>query len=391
MPKAHTAAGADSPDRTAQAESVLAHALAAAGWRVRALPDNGSAKQPDMVARRRGAAYSIELKATSEGRSDRLIPLWSQACLRAVQLADDSHAPLAVIAAPRIPHRVAEHVLAFATEFAPHVAVGVIDFEGLRMFRGPYLEDLNSDSAHTPSSPSAGPSSSAIDLFSDLNQWMLKVLLAPELPDNMLSAPRDDYKNASELARAASVSVMSASRFVTQLHDHGYLDSSARYLSVVRREDLFRRWQAAGARPTRELALRFLLRGDPAVEFHRILRTDKTCLALFAAAAELGIGFVRGVPAYVYVDRLSSAKIASWKNVAAAGPGESPDLIVRQAPAVKSVFRGMVRVHDLPVCDVLQIWLDVSPHPSRGHEQAEVIERHLLDSVIHRRVGNSER
>lgn len=77
--------------------------------------------------------------------------------------------------------------------------------------------------------------------FSDLNPWMLKVLLAPELPEALLSAPRGQYRNASQLARAANVSVMSAFRFVRQLQREGYLHESAPNLNLVRREDLLSR------------------------------------------------------------------------------------------------------------------------------------------------------
>ena len=51
---------------------------------------------------------------------------------------------------------------------------------------------------------------------------MLKVLLAPEVPEELLSAPREQYRNASQLAEAAQVSVMSAFRFVQQLQVEGY-------------------------------------------------------------------------------------------------------------------------------------------------------------------------
>jgi hypothetical protein len=81
-------------------------------------------------------------------------------------------------------------------------------------------------------------------LSSDLNQWILKVLLAPELPEALLSAPRGQNGNASQLARAANVSVMTAFRFVQQFGREGYMHESAPYLRLVRREDLFSRWQA---------------------------------------------------------------------------------------------------------------------------------------------------
>ncbi|MEP7344209.1 MAG: RpiR family transcriptional regulator, partial [Gemmatimonadaceae bacterium] len=128
-------------------------------------------------------------------------------------------------------------------------------------------------------------------MFSDLNQWMLKVLLAPEIPNALLSAPRGRYSTASQLARAANVSMMSASRFVQQLRNDGHLHESAPYLQLVQRAELFRRWQAwVTVKSVKEMPMRFLLRGDPEVELARMLRTGKVCLALFAAADALGVG-----------------------------------------------------------------------------------------------------
>jgi hypothetical protein len=231
---------------------------------------------------------------------------------------------------------------------------------------------------HSPSGPKEH-----LHLFSDLNQWMLKVILAPELPEELLSAPRARYQNASQLAKSANVSVMSAFRFVQQLQQEGYLRESSPYLSVVRREHLFRRWQASALRRINEVPMRFLLRGkDPNAPLHRMLASDRACLALFAAADALGFGFVHGVPPYVYVRRLNQASLSAWKNLVSVEPGERPDVIVRQAPAPESVFRGVVRRHGISSCDILQVWLDVSNHPSRGEEQAELIRKRLLDRLI---------
>jgi hypothetical protein len=219
-------------------------------------------------------------------------------------------------------------------------------------------------------------------LFSDLNQWMLKVLLAAELPERLLSAPRGRYRNASELARAANVSVMSAFRFVQQLQHEGYLHESAGHLSLVRREDLFGRWQALSARSARELHMRFVLPGDPRMQLRKVLRNEKACLALFAAADALGLGFVEGVPPYVYLERLQSANLPAWKSLRVCGPGEPPDVIVRQAAAPQSVFRGAVRSEGMEACDVLQVWVDVAEHPSRGREQADLIRKRVLRVII---------
>ena len=368
-------------NRGAHAEAILADFLANAGWKVRRQGNRQNSSRPDMLISKGNASYAVEVKAAAEARSDRLLPLWSQAFLQAARAAGDRQPPLAVIAAPRIEPRVAEQILKFAEEYAPDAAVGIIDFEGLRLFRGPHLEGLDSSNAEVPSAARSLRKEPA-NFFSDLNQWMLKVLLAPELPERLLSAPRGRYRNASQLARAANVSVMSASRFAQQLQHEGYLDESKPYLNLVRREDLFRRWQASAERRVNEMPMRFLLRRDPQIELRRMLRSGRACLGLFAAAEALNLGFVHGVPPHVCVQRLGPASIAAWKNIVPAERSEVPDFIVRQAPAPQSLFRGLVNVNEMPVSDILQIWLDVSSHPSRGQEQADLIRRRVLDPVI---------
>jgi hypothetical protein len=113
-----------------------------------------------------------------------------------------------------------------------------------------------------------------------------------------------------------------------------------------------------------------------------MLDSGRACLALFAAADALGLGHVRGVPPYVYVQKLGPANLAAWKNLVPASPGEAPDVILREAPAPQSVFRGLVRPDGLASCDILQVWLDVFAHPARGHEQAELIQKRVLQPIL---------
>ncbi len=367
-------------ERGQRAEGLLADIFEQAGWRVERQPHRQRA-QLDMIVRRPGVVYAVEVKAGVEGRGDRLVPLFAQAVLQSQHNAGKSAAPLAVVAAPKISPRAAEQVLKFAEQYAPDSAAGVIDFEGLRMFRGSHLEGLNAEAPRRSAIASKSPRVSG-NLFSDLNQWMLKVLLAPEVPEELLSAPRGQYRNASQLARAAKVSVMSAFRFVQQLQDEGYLSESSPYLNLVRREDLFRRWQASAVRSVKEVPTQFLLKGEPRVQLHRMLKSGRACLALFAAAEALKLGFVEGVPPYVYVERIRPANLAAWKNLRPCESGERPDLILRQAPAPESVFRGLVRPDGMASCDVLQVWVDVSSHPSRGREQADLIRKRVLERVI---------
>lgn len=378
MESQETAARWDGSERGRFAESRLAALFEGAGWKLRHYPSDPG---PDLVVRRKGIEYAVEIKSAPEGRGDRLVPLFAQAVLQARHDSSQKSMPLAVVAAPNISPRAAEQVMAFAQRYAPDTAAGVIDFEGFALFRGPHLEDMNAPGRGLPASMRRSVPDSG-QFFSDLNQWMLKVLLAPELPDELLASPRGQYRNASQLARAARVSVMSAFRFVQQLEREGYLHESAPYLRLVRREDLFRRWQALSGRSPRELPMRFLLPGDRQAQLNRMLGGGRACLALFAAADALRLGFVSGVPTYVYVHRIQPANLAAWKNLRACAPGEPPELIVRQAPADQSVFRGMVHPKGIAACDVLQVWVDVATHPSRGREQADMIRKRVLHRVI---------
>src|SRR5258708_4656878 len=242
----------DAAGRERFAESLLAAMFEKAGWEVQHSPHRGRVR-PDLLVRRRGIAYAIEMKAAPEGRSDRLVPPRAQAVLESQRAAAQNVAPLAVVSAPKIAPSAAAQVIKFAKDYAPDVAIGVVDLEGLRMFRGPHLEALNAEAKHIPLA-ARGSIRESGHPFSDLNQWMLKVLVAPELPDGLLSAPRGQYRNASQLARAANVSVMSAFRFVQQLQHEGFLES-APDLNLVRREDLFNRWQALAVRSLREVPM----------------------------------------------------------------------------------------------------------------------------------------
>lgn len=337
----------------------------------------------DMIIRKGEVAYAIEIKAAAEGRADRLVPLWAQAWLQASRIAEvRGIAPLAVVAAPEIGPRAAQQVMDFAQQYAPEAAVGVVDFAGFRRFRGPGIEYLH-EQDERPSKQSIAREALG-SLFSDLNQWMLKVLLAPEIPAQLLNAPRARYRNASELARAANVSVMSSFRFIQQLEKDGHLDESVRHLRLVRREELFQRWEAwASVRRPREIPVRFLLRGNVESGISKMLESGNACLALFAAADALHVGFVHGVHPYLYLLRRGRPELPSgWRHAVEAMPNEMPDVILREPPALQAVLRGLVHQNHSPCTDIIQVWLDVASHQSRGREQADEIRRGALRNVI---------
>jgi hypothetical protein len=354
-----------------------------AGWH--ALHQPVQDHQPDMWVSRDDYRYAVEIKSVPRGSSARLEDLWSRACLQAQHAARNGARPLAIIVAPRVSPAAVERLAEFAERYAPSVAMGVIDQLGLQLFRGPGLDALNHEPHHALDRHANQPLMRK-NLFSALNQWLLKLLLAPELPEYLIGGPRAEYRHASALAEAAGCSAMSAHRFVEELRREGFLDEGARQLRLVRRAELFRRWKAVPSSSLPDVPLKLIMPRDVRSQLEQLFPAGRACLGLFAAADELGVGFVSGVPPYVLIDHPSilpgnvNAQDGA-RSMVLAGPGDPVHLVVRIPKASRSVFRGMVHPRAIASADIVQVWLDVSQHPSRGREQADMIWQNYLAPI----------
>jgi len=350
--------------------------------------------------------YIVELKRSSEGRGDRLIPLLAQTILqvRAIaRRAPGDAVPVAVVAAERVSLSVAEQVKRFGAQFAFDVGVGVIDSHGLRAFAGHGLEALDAEPTRLVRSERLA-AKRLPDLFSDLNSWLLKVLLGQSLPESVISVPRARFRNATQLAAAAQVSVMSASRFLRQLENEGFLDERAELLAVARAEDLLARWVAANRQAVRDIPACWIIRKEEkqlfaaiksyASEPSSVPRSDakprhganprvhpRCAIGLFAAADALGLGFVHGVPPYIYLER-ANPDILRHLGLSIEEADRRADVFIRIPAHPESVFRAAVLRDGLPVTDALQVWLDSITHPTRGRAQADEIRRRALGPLF---------
>lgn len=370
---------------------LLAGMFRRARWKVRRRPSAGDS-HPHLVVEGGGKCFVFEIIRSPEGRRDRLIPLLSQAILQARWSArqfQGGAVPVAVVAANRIPFSTAEHVKQFAALYAPETGVGIVDSQGLRSFSGYGLEVFNARPS-PPQRRTAVPRRLP-DLFSDLNQWMLKILLGQSIPESLLTAPRELFRNASQLAFAAQVSVMSASRFVRQLRNEGFLDERGEGMSLARSDDLLERWAAANQPGAGDIPVRWIIPRDiPAL--HAALRSygvnarhrPRCALGLFAAAEALGFGFVQGVPPHIYVERFDPEALHAL-GFSMEGAEHRADAYVRVATNPEAVFRAAVERDGLLVSDIIQVWLDVSRHPARGKEQANQIWRRVIAPAIGKR------
>lgn len=227
--------------------------------------------------------------------------------------------------------------------------------------------------------------------------------LGRRLPEPLISVPRELIRNAFQLAAVARVSVMSASRFVNQLENEGFLDKYEDHLQIVRADELLERWVSANRQmavdiPVRwiekelaasvakyaveskmESALKYKAKGNGVTK-----APVRCCIGLFVAADALGVGFVHGVPPHLYLERLDH-DVLQKLGLSVKDAGRRADAYVRVPSNKEAIFRAAVMREGLPVSDVLQVWLDASVHPARGREQADEIWRRVLKPLFGRR------
>jgi DNA-binding MarR family transcriptional regulator len=384
-----------------ECESQFVDLLQGSGWEVRRQPRHSG--EADFAIKNGDLQYIVELKRAAESRRDRVVPLLAEAILQAEAHARKvPHArPLAIVASPQLSPAVVDQALEFQKHYASRVAVGFFDDRGFRVFRGAGLESLNSPPPEIQQRKSAVPQLESYSLFSDLGQWMLKVIVAQHIEPRFLSAPRRKIRNASELALAAGVSQISASRLVRQLEAEGFLDRHADELELVRVEDFLEEWQAAERRAFKEIPCRWMIPGHGRKQFESALQdysarqihqqpaenygersSPRVCLGLFAAAEALGVGFVRGVPPVLYVERVQEELIQQLG--ISQERAIQADVYLRVPSHKESIFRAAVEHKGVLASDALQVWLDVSNHPSRGKEQADRIRDQVLSPLLSR-------
>jgi hypothetical protein len=50
----------------------------------------------------------------------------------------------------------------------------------------------------------------------------------------------------------------------------------------------------------------------------------------------------------------------------------------------QAVFRAAVKRDGVPAADILQVWLDVSNHPARGKDQADLLRKRVFFQILNK-------
>src|SRR3954464_4921637 len=170
-------------------ENALVRRFENGGWKV---SRSRSSRSGDFSVARGGLRYAVELKTARESRRPLLEAFLADALLRAQAAARAQRPPsrpLGVVAAPALSDAMAGALRDYVSAVAPGAAFGLLDSRGRFEFHGEGLQGLRADPARPPRQ-SRSPRTHVGDLFSDLNQFMLKVLLGRYLSEELLHVQR---------------------------------------------------------------------------------------------------------------------------------------------------------------------------------------------------------
>lgn len=356
--------------------------LKRAGWKPRAGSWTSKA----------GRQYHV-LEEIAPGAWDRSVAAFlAKAILRAQAGASPGIEAVAALKVKRASPLTDSRLAQFVDEVAPRQSWILLDAEG-RVFphvsTAPELAEAAAQQIVLSVKPPAPIKQQS--LFTDLNQWMLKVLLAPRLPEKLLAAPRGRLpRNASTLAQLANVSLPAAARFLHALEADGQLDTRFGDVRITRPLDLLHQWRDRIGHPERREVSAASVRGafnlDAMAELARESpratgERPPLVLGLHAACAALGLGHVSGAVPVVWTPSLDAARIEELGLVASQA-GQRVDVVLRVPRYPESLFRGIVQPQLSPVTDVIQCWLDTSHSRIRGQEQADFIWRNVIKQAF---------
>ncbi len=385
----------------------LSQAFSAAGAELIQKAPTGRS-ETDLVVQWGATTYALEMKIARQPNAEQLEGVLAATILQARRFAHQINGrPLPVICVERLTDRKLTAIRSYVEQMAPDADWGAIDLRGRRHFSGANLEQLTAPGRTVPRAERA--SRSSFNLFTDLGQWMAKVLLAPRLDPEMLAAPREQIRNALHLALVADVSAPTSARWVQHMRAQGFIEQADDGLRLVQRRAFFEQWRRALSRPRREIQTRFLLPGKSPTERLNFTVGRETynaiepfnpdrprpypgaivwkhgprmCMGMFEAATGHGVAFVHGAPTHLYLESISEETLRGV-DLVQVQRGERSSVVVVEPRYPESTFRASVIAqrrdgNKVPVADVLQTWLEIAEHPARGREDADEIERRII-------------
>ena len=345
-------------------------------------------KCSDFTAVWGGIRHVFQLKI-SRGRAQELQRALAAAVLEAQHHAGATDTPVGIVGVESISTPMRDELKAYAARILSDAPWGLIDGAG-----GLSLHLPHGDIVVPPSAADLGRGThegvpKRRSTFSDLDQWMLKVLMSPELAPEFRLVDGSGQKidqpvgHVAELARKARVSTGTAHGFVRRLREDGYCAQRGP-LKLHDLSGLLLRWISMAGHPA-QARTRFALPGpDFAARFKAYVRRQgaklpSVCVGQFVGMEHWGLRHVVGAPALIHA-RFPDVAMRDLGLIAVA-TDESAEVIVRLPRFPESTFRGLVHAEGLLVADPIQCLHDIAATAARGEEMTQLVCEHLFPQL----------
>lgn len=326
-----------------------------------------------------GSEFVVEVKPLAEMRQEDLQGRLAMAVLQLRKRCEGLRAvPLVVVALPHWSERAEDATARFMADWAPEVGWGIVTGDGGRVLALPG-KGRTARTEPDEGARSAAKSRDTVNLFTDANRWMLKILLLDGARADLWGGPRQAVKNAADLARLARVSPEAAYRLVKTLESENLAVSSRNALRLVRREQVVGRWLEHDRYVRPDLWHARWIYGNPSKPTDVFGKPTHLRHALAGFSACEALGVLHTTPPRVmdmHVTGGLAEVLRTWSLEQV--DARDADLVLRPTKMTRSVFGGCVERDGVQVVDALQAALDVVSSPARGTEQAEYIVRHVL-------------
>ncbi len=341
----------------------------------------------DFLMSREGRSFAVEVKVAREFAD--WVFHWMARPILALQAAHrlKSWEPILAIYVDSIDLRIVRRFKGQIALYAPNLWSLVADGHGSLVAHLPSGDEEEIGDLHSPRSGYASAKLS----FGDLDQWLLKVLLFARPQAAGWGGPRGPIRNLAQLAKLAVVSPPLVYRWAAAMERGGYLAKRMGRVPVLANLDaLLGEWRGRyrvsdnnpipcssvfGEHADESFRDEFLnrlrhlsdsappcaLTGHQACRLYRLKHSDARSI-------------------HVYYSGEPSVLMEALQLV----PSDNPvaPVVLLQPRHRRSVFGGVSRVDDVPVCDVLQVYLDLYHLPDRGREQADFVYERILEPLI---------
>ncbi len=336
--------------------------------------------RPDLIAKGPSGSLVIESKVAYAYRSKVFPALVGDAILRAQHAKPKPNLLLAFLL-DKLNDKAVSDVERYAEDFYPELNWFLMDESGSGMVK---LSGLRQDISREPYIRKAdirsSPYSTRGSLFSPSNRRLLKMLLLPGIDPRYWGGPSKVPDAIVKLAKACNLSQPKASAFVKRFEEAGFLRRSDGKLKIIRHEELLEEWYFGIKQERRILQPVRSMYGD---SLERIMEKVKSRHALHnkpdvvvgshyaCHAHDIGRSSVKSAILYV-----SRASIMEYLDLVADESGSASLWLA--SSDFEAIRQGTVIADGLPVCDILQCYLDVRGSRARGQEQADYIAQHIL-------------